>query len=59
MEAISDTMREKFVGTREHLFTTEKIVEGNQHWHGESYLWALGIDLRIKIKIGNTSLSTE
>ncbi len=52
-------MREKIVGTGEHLFTTEKIVEGNQHWHGESYLWALGIDLRIKIKIGDTSLSTE
>jgi hypothetical protein len=41
------------------LFITVEKVDKSQHWHGESYPWALSIDLRIERWIGDTLSSTR
>jgi hypothetical protein len=37
------------------MFTTKRIVDGNQYWHGELYPRTLGIDPKIKRQIGDIS----
>jgi hypothetical protein len=44
-----------FVGVGEYMFTAKGTIDGNQHWHGKSYPWTLGIDLRIERRIGGIS----
>jgi hypothetical protein len=52
-------MGEKSFRVGKHLFVAERTIDRNQHWHGESYPWASGINLRIERWIGEISSNTK